>query len=494
MEWFVFVAMVLALVGGIFLLRRKSEQFPQKLLREYYVLFIVGLAAVIILYVAYAVNSQSQGGYVVALSCFFGVLAACVIGRLLLERSLDKKSVVGKTLLATGLALLAFLLVYGFFSVWNPASMVPSLLFGYAFGVALVGCLTSARLGLSSFHKELHVVQLMEYVSVLSAVLCGALALSPTRGSLEAVGIILIAVFLTLVLSKEYFSLRSAFLASVLGVIGMLVFGQVGRWSVITGSVGFFILSVLGVYYSSSRYRVVRTVLRSMKDVSYAGAWAFEGVLASLALVILMVFAAYSLGVRSALSGWYGVALSVIGLVALGPYILSRFDAISERIKAVFLVFTASLAILLAFAVYQQEMVRRLGGLGNIVNLAKVEVVLAVVLGVALVLLWAWLSSRFVFSAEKAESVEARLHALGRKALASVIFAFAGVFIVAGILRAESLAGFIAGLFVGSGVLGLWAVFTGAAIDCQWRLRSGTSSFALAAALLALLLAPLVIQ
>ncbi|HLC33209.1 MAG TPA: hypothetical protein VJJ82_05250, partial [Candidatus Nanoarchaeia archaeon] len=83
MDFIILIAMVLAVLGGMLLLRRKGEPLPKKLLREYYLILILGIIVSLLLYIAYALKGQSQGGWVVALSSFFGVLGTCMTGRLL---------------------------------------------------------------------------------------------------------------------------------------------------------------------------------------------------------------------------------------------------------------------------------------------------------------------------------------------------------------------------------------------------------------------------
>ena len=479
--------MVLAVLGGMLLLRRKGEPLPKKLLREYYLILILGIIVSLLLYIAYALKGQSQGGWVVALSSFFGVLGTCMTGRLLFARSQhDRKSVKGKTLLAGGLTVLWLVLVYGFFSIWNIAALIPGLMFGYAFGVALVALLIRARLGVAEKDKMVnHHVQLIEYASVLTTVLVAALALNPSSFfSLRAAGLLLFASLITVALSHEHFSLRGAFIVSVLGFIGVVAFRQIGSWPVLVGIATFFVLVLLGIYYSSSKYRVVRTVVRLAKEIPYATLWTLEGVFACTLLFIIAVFLSNSLAIKSALSGWFGISLALTGMVGLGSYILSRIDQAGDKLKSIFLAFAGAGASLLVFAVIRGKAA---------VNLAKVEVVLAVLLGFALVLFWAWLSSQLAVRTHKLESTESCLRMVGKRAIASVALTFIGVAIVAAVTRAESLAGFVAGLFAGGFVFGLWGVFTGTAIGDAWRERSGIPVLVLAAALLALILVPLVV-
>ena len=233
---------------------------------------------------------------------------------------------------------------------------------------------------------------------------------------------------------------------------------------------------------------MVRTVSRLVEEVPQVALWTIEGVLVCTALIVVLLFGSYLLAVRNSLAGWLGVALCATSFSGLGAYVLSRFDVLGSRVKSLFLVCASFFASLLAFVVYQQEMVNQIGAAGSVVNSAKVEVLVSLLLGAVLVFLWVWLRARAMV---RLRNGAAELVLSWGRGIGVLVLVSFGVVLVAVVLRAESLAGLVAGMLINGLLLGTWFLFSGAALENN--VEQGSSSLLLFVAMFALVLGPLVL-
>lgn len=316
-------------------------------------------------------------------------------------------------------------------------------------------------------------------------------------------------------------------LLSGLGIylLSTRMLGQV--WFAYAGFVGLglaVVVAFLARYYASATYRPVKSIARAFRDgrgVAQGFAVALESVLVPVVFMIIALVLSYWYGVRSGLDhgGLYGIAVAALGVWSTAGFLVAANACASvmrgasglavvakkKRValnglpgqlvtwtRSVFVAGSLFVAVVL-FAALQERLVRLIGETGVIVNVSKVQVFAATVLGAVAVLFVASLAVRLLLSRsarvrhEIARQLKSKAVLEGKKlpeygkvgvrvgGVSAVVVLLVLTVLGGALLRAEASAGFVVGSIVSGILLAVVLTLGGAALAAARQVNGRTS-------------------
>jgi len=420
----ILIALVLAIVVGWKRGRLDVSVLDKWLFVQ---LGVLGIILGSLVYGAYALAGKGPLGWITVLMMWFGMvfsLAALVAG--LPSKKGDSRL---GAVVAYAVVLLGVAFAFWFLSVWNASRDVPALLIGFGFGACVVCLFAQAR---DVFKENARLLAVVVMLSLASMVLVSD---SLVVLVLELFG--LVASVIGLMLKGK----RSFALVSILGVVSVVVISRSSSAGLVPGIVGVFAGVFLWVamhYYTHGKFRPAKTVAKSERIHVWL-AMSFEGTFAMLLISSLGLLIGFGLGEAQG-KGLEGVVFAVQGMAFPLAFLFSKEGERKEQFAG-YLFGVLAGVLVLVFEGYQVVMAKSLGAAARVINVGKVEVLSALLLGAAVVLL----ASSFA----RREEDDARITWL----IACVL----GI-VIAVLFKAEAAAAFLVGVSAAGTCVGLLTV------------------------------------